>query len=121
MTFARVTVAGIWTNTAHSMRRLSGCQRKRFPGDRRTVRKIAALTEFATGEYDAHTMPSEPHPSAAGEATVRRGRCPTCARVTPWSGNPQRPFCSLTWRLIDLGLWLDERYIVPDEPPDDVR
>jgi len=42
-----------------------------------------------------------------------RGRgvtCPACGAETPWSGNPHRPFCSLTCRLIDLGVWLDERY-----------
>jgi uncharacterized protein len=31
-----------------------------------------------------------------------------------WAGNPQRPFCSLTCRLIDLGGWLDERYRIAD-------
>ena len=69
-------------------------------------------------------MVSEPGPSAAGEAGSRReprGRCPTCERVTSWRDNPQRPFCSLTCRLIDLGVWLDEGYVVPGEPPDDVR
>jgi len=30
-----------------------------------------------------------------------------------WSGNPNRPFCSLTCRLVDLGAWLDERYRIP--------
>ena len=126
LTFARVTVAGKWTNTAHCMRPLRGVSTETFG---RTACEIAALTGFATGEYDARTMPSEPEgmkvsgpaPSAASEAAVRRGRCPTCARLTSWSGNPQRPFCSLTCRLIDLGLWLDERYVVPEEPPDDVR
>jgi endogenous inhibitor of DNA gyrase (YacG/DUF329 family) len=39
-----------------------------------------------------------------------RVRCPTCGARTVWRGNPQRPFCSLTCRLIDLGGWLDERY-----------
>jgi endogenous inhibitor of DNA gyrase (YacG/DUF329 family) len=34
-----------------------------------------------------------------------------------WRGNPDRPFCSLTCRLVDLGLWLDERYRIA--PPDD--
>jgi len=32
-----------------------------------------------------------------------------------WSGNPHRPFCSLGCRLIDLGVWLDERYRVPGD------
>ena len=121
LTFARVTVTGKWTNTAHCMRAVRRCQRKRLRADARTVCEITALTGFPTGEYDAHTMPSEPRPPAADEAGVRRGRCPTCAHPASWNGNPQRPFCSLTCRLIDLGLWLDERYVVPDEPPDDVR
>jgi endogenous inhibitor of DNA gyrase (YacG/DUF329 family) len=30
-----------------------------------------------------------------------------------WRGNPHRPFCSLSCRLIDLGVWLDERYRIP--------
>jgi endogenous inhibitor of DNA gyrase (YacG/DUF329 family) len=41
--------------------------------------------------------------------------CPTCRAKAAWHGNPHRPFCSLTCRLLDLGLWLDERYRVPDE------
>jgi hypothetical protein len=45
--------------------------------------------------------------------------CPTCRAATAWHGNPHRPFCSLTCRLIDLGLWLDERYRVPAEPDPD--
>jgi uncharacterized protein len=66
-------------------------------------------------------MVSEPDPSAPDEGTARRGRCPTCKRATFWKDNPQRPFCSFTCRLIDLGIWLDEGYVVPEEPPDDVR
>ena len=44
-----------------------------------------------------------------------------------WEGNPHRPFCGLTCRLIDLGRWLDERYRVAGNalheefPPDDDR
>jgi uncharacterized protein len=37
-----------------------------------------------------------------------------------WHGNAQRPFCSLTCRLIDLGRWLDERYRVAPRQDDDV-
>jgi endogenous inhibitor of DNA gyrase (YacG/DUF329 family) len=48
--------------------------------------------------------------------------CPTCRAPTAWHGNVHRPFCSLTCRLIDLGVWLDERYRIaaealPDEHP----
>ena len=45
--------------------------------------------------------------------------CPTCRQRTPWHGNPHRPFCSLACRLIDLGVWLDERYRIPAEPGPD--
>ena len=95
--------------------------------------EIATLTGFAPDEYDARemlsdsegTMVSEPDPSAAGEVErppkERRGRCPTCAQPTSWKGNPERPFCSRTCRLVDLGVWLDDGYVVNDEPPDDVR
>lgn len=33
-----------------------------------------------------------------------------------WVGNPARPFCSVTCKLIDLGGWLDQRYRVAGEP-----
>jgi hypothetical protein len=47
--------------------------------------------------------------------------CPTCRATTAWRGNTNRPFCSLTCRLIDLGSWLDERYrVAPGDPEDDV-
>jgi endogenous inhibitor of DNA gyrase (YacG/DUF329 family) len=46
-------------------------------------------------------------------------RCPTCGEPTSWRGNSQRPFCSLTCRLIDLGGWLDERYRIPPREDDD--
>ncbi|MBI3628159.1 MAG: DNA gyrase inhibitor YacG [Candidatus Rokubacteria bacterium] len=41
---------------------------------------------------------------------LRGVTCPTCGARAPWAGNPDRPFCSLSCRLIDLGGWLDERY-----------
>ena len=51
----------------------------------------------------------------------RDAPCPTCRRMSPWRDNPQRPFCSLTCRLIDLGMWLDERYVVRDDDSGDVQ
>lgn len=52
--------------------------------------------------YDDAVMGAEP--------PVRVPRCPTCRGPAVWTGNPHRPFCSLSCRLIDLGVWLDERY-----------
>lgn len=57
--------------------------------------------------------------------SARQVRCPRCGIHRAWTGNPHRPFCSLTCRLIDLGDWLDERYRVAgpelsteSEPPE---
>jgi uncharacterized protein len=49
----------------------------------------------------------------------RRVRCPTCRTSVSWSDNPQRPFCSFTCRLIDLGVWLEDGYALPAPPADD--
>ena len=49
--------------------------------------------------------------------TRTRSRCPACRRQFVWQGNPHRPFCSLTCRLIDLGVWLDEGYRIEAEQP----
>ncbi len=47
---------------------------------------------------------------------ARRARCPRCGAGCDWSRNPHRPFCSLACRLVDLGVWLDERYRIPGHP-----
>ena len=39
-------------------------------------------------------------------------RCPTCGAAVAWRGNPARPFCSVSCKLVDLGGWLDEMYRV---------
>jgi len=59
-----------------------------------------------SGRYDGPVKSAEP---AAG----RKTRCPHCGKPATWQGNPHRPFCSLACRLIDLGVWLDERYRIP--------
>jgi uncharacterized protein len=98
-----------------------------------TTNEIAALTRFGTGEYDAPemladsegTMVCDSAPSAPDDSRSptpeRAVRCPTCGARAAWTDNPDRPFCSRTCRLIDLGVWLDEGYIVPGDPSDDVR
>jgi uncharacterized protein len=50
---------------------------------------------------------------------MSRVTCPTCRTPAPWDGNPHRPFCSLSCRLIDLGVWLDERYRIGPAGSDD--
>ena len=65
-----------------------------------SVRKVSELTRFMGTEYDALTM--------------HRLTCPTCHADVVWLGNAHRPFCSLVCRLIDLGVWLDERYRIDE-------
>jgi len=44
--------------------------------------------------------------------------CSTYGASAPWQRNPHRPFCSLTCRLVDLGVWLDDGYRVPADERD---
>jgi endogenous inhibitor of DNA gyrase (YacG/DUF329 family) len=61
------------------------------------------------------------HSSTARSAAPRAGRasrernvtCPAWEASAPWQTNTHRPFCSLTCRLVDLGVWLDEGYRIP--------
>ncbi|TAJ22140.1 MAG: DNA gyrase inhibitor YacG, partial [Nitrospirae bacterium] len=45
--------------------------------------------------------------AVAGRSSMR---CPCCRREVDWEENPWRPFCSERCRIIDLGVWADERY-----------
>ena len=78
--------------------------------------KVRELTGFVGGRYDAATMDDE---AVARRPRERGVTCPTCRTRTFWQGNPYRPFCSLTCRLVDLGVWLDARYRIPAEKRDD--
>lgn len=40
-------------------------------------------------------------------------RCPVCADAVDPHAMPTAPFCSERCRMIDLGRWLDESYVVP--------
>ncbi|HEY7210291.1 MAG TPA: DNA gyrase inhibitor YacG [Bryobacteraceae bacterium] len=42
-------------------------------------------------------------------ATVR---CPICKREVPFE-SPEMPFCSKRCRLLDLGNWASEKYVIP--------
>jgi hypothetical protein len=39
-------------------------------------------------------------------------RCPICVKVTDSEGNADFPFCSERCRLLDLGNWSSERYVI---------
>lgn len=43
-------------------------------------------------------------------------KCPTCSKVVPWlPESTYRPFCSERCRLIDLGEWASEGYVVSED------
>jgi endogenous inhibitor of DNA gyrase (YacG/DUF329 family) len=44
--------------------------------------------------------------------------CPRCRRETTWMENPYRPFCSERCKLIDLGSWITEGYVIPERRDD---
>ncbi len=37
-------------------------------------------------------------------------KCPRCGCETSYEGNPFRPFCGETCKMIDLGQWATESY-----------
>ena len=44
-------------------------------------------------------------------------KCPTCGRETEYGpGNPWRPFCSERCKLIDLGAWANDEYLIDGDP-----
>ena len=42
-------------------------------------------------------------------------KCPTCEKMSEYSGNEFRPFCSERCKLIDFGAWADEEFSLPTE------
>ena len=52
--------------------------------------------------------------SGAEKPGVRKVPCPTCGEPSVFEPfNPYRPFCSERCRLIDLGRWIDGKYVTP--------
>jgi endogenous inhibitor of DNA gyrase (YacG/DUF329 family) len=47
-------------------------------------------------------------------------KCPLCKKVEVKLGDPDFPFCSERCRLIDLGNWASEKYVIstPVKPPE---
>jgi len=45
--------------------------------------------------------------------------CPYCKKVEVKLGDPDFPFCSERCRLLDLGAWASEKYVIstPANPP----
>lgn len=44
-------------------------------------------------------------------------KCPTCNKSVEYNkNNPFRPFCSERCRLIDLGAWANDEYVIEGEP-----
>jgi len=41
--------------------------------------------------------------------------CPICKKEV-FRGDPEFPFCSERCRLIDLGNWASEKYVIPGRP-----
>jgi hypothetical protein len=70
-------------------------------------------------------MVNEPQPSAASEVErLRRRAVGVVLRALGLRRGTtilNARSASLTSRLVDLGVWLDEGYVLSYEPPDDVR
>ncbi len=44
---------------------------------------------------------------------ARQVPCPHCKKMTPYEGNPCRPFCGERCRKMDLGKWASDAYAIP--------
>ena len=42
-------------------------------------------------------------------------KCPTCEKMTEYTGNEFRPFCSERCQLIDFGAWANQEFSLPAE------
>ncbi len=41
-------------------------------------------------------------------------RCPICRKHTDSDSNPEFPFCSERCKLLDLGAWASEKYVISE-------
>jgi endogenous inhibitor of DNA gyrase (YacG/DUF329 family) len=46
------------------------------------------------------------------QETKKTVRCPICGKQVPFD-DPNMPFCSDRCRVIDLGNWASEKYVIP--------
>jgi endogenous inhibitor of DNA gyrase (YacG/DUF329 family) len=46
------------------------------------------------------------------ENVTKTVKCPICRKDVPLDG-PEMPFCSDRCRIIDLGNWASEKYVIP--------
>jgi uncharacterized protein len=44
-----------------------------------------------------------------------RVKCPQCGAPVEWKESPFRPFCTERCQKIDLGAWIEQRYVIPGE------
>lgn len=45
-------------------------------------------------------------------------KCPNCNCDVVWEESEYRPFCSERCKLIDLGVWADEEFVISSESAD---
>jgi uncharacterized protein len=48
-------------------------------------------------------------------------KCPICKKVEVAPGDPEFPFCSERCRIIDLGNWASEKYVIPTPADPNLR
>jgi endogenous inhibitor of DNA gyrase (YacG/DUF329 family) len=63
------------------------------------------------------TAPANATSAASSTASARIVPCPQCGGPSRYeSANRWRPFCSERCRMIDLGAWASDSYVVPGKP-----
>ena len=70
-----------------------------------------------TGQTPPTTPASASASAPASAAAARVVKCPHCGGPSRYEpANRWRPFCSERCRMIDLGAWANDAYVVPGKP-----
>ena len=117
----------------------------RMPSQAPEIDGVCYINDLGEGDRRARAVPASPHHRSARlrpcRRTYRRGarhvqsrqpetvphprermKCPICKKPVE-QGMPDYPFCSERCRLIDLGAWASEKYVIstPIKPEDELE
>ena len=86
------------------------------------IRRCASPKRTITTWWARCSPPPSRAPRAGGIRTWSTGamKCPICKKEVP-PGDPEFPFCSERCRMIDLGNWATEKYVILRRRPTPTR
>ena len=80
---------------------------------------VPSLCVFSSALKFAAQQPLAARPWALGYARRVKHHCPICKKATDSETDAEFPFCSQRCRLLDLGNWASEKYVVSEPAMDE--